>query len=156
MASLSSISSSLATLPSTPCSALGSARQPRSLSAIVRATPFGNSVGLRLVPKTKITNGGVKRSVQAPGCFKTTISCEAQPETLQAVQSTIAKQLSIEESRLTPESKFADLGADSLDIVEIMMALEEKFGVAIGEEGAQNIHTVQDAANLIEKMKADA
>ena len=40
--------------------------------------------------------------------------------------------------------------------VEIMMALEEKFGVAIGEEGAQNIQTVQDAANLIEKMKADA
>lgn len=42
---------------------------------------------------------------------------QALPETLQAVQSTIAKQLSIEESRLTPESKFADLGADSLDIV---------------------------------------
>ncbi|XP_057472627.1 acyl carrier protein 1, chloroplastic-like [Actinidia eriantha] len=78
----------------------------------------------------------------------------AQPETLQTVQSTIAKQLSIDETAVTPQTKFADLGADSLDIVEIMMALEEKFEVSIGEEGAANISTVQDAADLMEKMKA--
>lgn len=55
-----------------------------------------------------------------------------------------------------PQTKFADLGADSLDTVEIMMALEEKFEVSIGEGGAENIATVQDAADLIEKVKAAA
>ncbi|EYU27403.1 hypothetical protein MIMGU_mgv1a026851mg, partial [Erythranthe guttata] len=80
----------------------------------------------------------------------------AQPETLQVVQSTIAKQLSIEEGAVAPETKFVDLGADSLDTVEIMMALEEKFGVSIGEDGAQSIATVQDAADLIEKVKTAA
>ncbi|KAH9653012.1 Acyl carrier protein [Citrus sinensis] len=81
-------------------------------------------------------------------------STAAQPETLQTVQSTIAKQLSIDLSAVTPDTKFADLGADSLDTVEIMMALEEQFGVSVGEEGAENIATVQDAADLIEKVKA--
>ncbi|XP_061963481.1 uncharacterized protein LOC133688108 [Populus nigra] len=89
-------------------------------------------------------------------CFQATISCSAQPETLETVQSTIAKQLSVEVSTVTPETKFADLGADSLDTVEIMMALEEQFGVSIGEGGAENIATVQDAADLIEKVKAAA
>ncbi|KAG6770437.1 hypothetical protein POTOM_026119 [Populus tomentosa] len=80
---------------------------------------------------------------------------KAQPETLETVQSTIAKQLSVEVSTVTPETKFADLGADSLDTVEIMMALEEQFGVSIGG-GAENIAPVQDAADLIEKVKAAA
>ncbi|KAH6768062.1 acyl carrier protein 4 [Perilla frutescens var. hirtella] len=85
------------------------------------------------------------------------VSCAvAQPETLQVVQSTIAKQLSIDEVTVTPQTKFADLGADSLDTVEIMMALEEKFGVSVGEGGAENIATVQDAADLIEKVKTAA
>ncbi|XP_055803449.1 acyl carrier protein 1, chloroplastic-like [Solanum dulcamara] len=86
--------------------------------------------------------------------MKQRFGSKAQPETLEVVQSTIAKQLSIDESTVTPQTKFADLGADSLDTVEIMMALEEKFGVSIGEEGAQNIATVQDAADLIQKVKA--
>ncbi|KAK9149266.1 hypothetical protein Scep_008023 [Stephania cephalantha] len=81
-------------------------------------------------------------------------STPAQQETLQKVQSIIAKQLSIDESAVIPETKFAELGADSLDTVEIMMALEEKFGVSIGDGGAENVATVQDAADLIEKVKA--
>ncbi|PRQ51647.1 putative Acyl carrier protein (ACP) [Rosa chinensis] len=110
--------------------------------------------GLRIMPKIKITKAA-ERSFPVPSCLKTTISCSiAQPETLQTVQSTIAKQLSVDESTVTPQTKFADLGADSLDTVEIMMALEEKFGVSIGEGGAENIATVQDAADLIEKVKS--
>ncbi|KAI3786224.1 hypothetical protein L1987_45359 [Smallanthus sonchifolius] len=98
-----------------------------------------------------------KRSLPFSHCFKTTISCSlAQPETLKIVQATIANQLSIDESTVAPATKFADLGADSLDTVEIMMALEEKFGVSIGESGAENISTVQDAADLIEKVKSEA
>ncbi|CAK9144650.1 unnamed protein product [Ilex paraguariensis] len=112
--------------------------------------------GLIFVPKIQISKAAT-RSYQPSRCSKTTISCSiAQPETLQIVQSTIAKQLSIDESTVNPQTKFADLGADSLDTVEIMMALEEKFSVSIGEGGAENIATVQDAADLIEKVKAAA
>ncbi|PON62563.1 Acyl carrier protein [Trema orientale] len=116
--------------------------------------------GLSLAPKIKITTANERSLPFQTSCFKTTISCSinasAQPETLKTVQSTIAKQLSIDENSVTPSTKFADLGADSLDTVEIMMALEEKFDVSIGEEGAENISTVQDAADLIEKVKAAA
>ncbi|KAG4136627.1 hypothetical protein ERO13_D07G018350v2 [Gossypium hirsutum] len=56
----------------------------------------------------------------------------------------------------SPETKFADLGADSLYTVEIMMALEEQFGVSLEEGGAENIVTVQDATGLIEKVKVAA
>ncbi|XP_072987298.1 uncharacterized protein [Typha latifolia] len=110
--------------------------------------------GLRLVHRNQFVS--TRFTVASRGYSRTTISCSsAQPETLQIVQDTIAKQLSIEESTVTSQTKFADLGADSLDTVEIMMALEEKFGVAIGEGGAENIATVQDAADLIEKVKAE-
>ena len=53
---------------------------------------------------------------------------------------------------LTPESKFTDLGADSLDTVEIVMALEEEFKITVEEDNAQNITTIQDAADLIDKL----
>ncbi|KAK6796536.1 hypothetical protein RDI58_004237 [Solanum bulbocastanum] len=106
-----------------------------------------------LMPRIQISRAATKTPKLSHG-YKNKISCSiAQPETLEVVQSTIAKQLSIDESTVTPQTKFADLGADSLDTVEIMMALEEKFGVSIGEEGAQNIATVQDAADLIQKVK---
>ncbi|KAJ7963331.1 Acyl carrier protein [Quillaja saponaria] len=112
--------------------------------------------GSSLVHKSKFPVAA-KRLTPMPSCFKTRISCSiAQPETLQTVQNTIAKQLSVEESTVTPQTKFADLGADSLDTVEILMALEEKFGVSVGEGGAENISTVQDAADLIEKVKSAA
>ena len=63
------------------------------------------------------------------------------------------KQLALpEDSTVTGESKFAALGADSLDTVEIVMGLEEEFGISVEEESAQSILTVQDAAELIEKL----
>ncbi|TXG61764.1 hypothetical protein EZV62_013127 [Acer yangbiense] len=106
-------------------------------------------------PKIQFCKAANRSFTTRSRCFKTAISCStAQPETLKTVQSTIANQLSIELNSVTPGTKFADLGADSLDTVEIMMALEEQFGVSIGEDGAQNIATVQDAADLIEKVKA--
>ncbi|KAA8541600.1 hypothetical protein F0562_022752 [Nyssa sinensis] len=140
-----------ATLPNTP-KVKCSLSQLSSFSTIV----LPKVGGLRLVPKIQITNAG-KRSSALRHCFKTTIACSvAEPETLKIVQGIISKQLSVDESNVTPETKFADLGADSLDTVEIMMALEEKFSVSIGEGGAENIATVQDAADLIEKVKAAA
>ncbi|KAI5683895.1 hypothetical protein M9H77_05123 [Catharanthus roseus] len=107
------------------------------------------------LPKIHISKAATNSHVSRR--FKTRISCSlGEAETLQVVQEIIAKQLSIEESSVSAQTKFAELGADSLDTVEIMMALEEKFGVSIGESGAENISTVQDAADLIHNVKASS
>ncbi|KAL8171320.1 hypothetical protein V2J09_023124 [Rumex salicifolius] len=81
------------------------------------------------------------------------ISCAAKPETVEKVCSIVKKQLALaEDTSVTGESKFASLGADSLDTVEIVMGLEEEFGISVEEESAQHIATVQDAADLIEDL----
>jgi acyl carrier protein len=62
------------------------------------------------------------------------------------VKKIIAEQLGVEESQVSPEKAFvADLGADSLDTVELVMALEDEFGVEIPDEDAEKITTVQAA-----------
>ena len=67
------------------------------------------------------------------------------------VKKVVVDQLSVEESLVTPEASFtADLGADSLDTVELVMAFEEEFGCEIPDEEAEKIATVQDAVNYIE------
>ncbi|KAL5983936.1 acyl carrier protein [Asimina triloba] len=77
----------------------------------------------------------------------------AKPETLHKVSEIVRKQLALaDDSPVTGESKFSQLGADSLDTVEIVMAIEEAFGVSVEEESAQTIVTVQDAADLVEKL----
>ena len=61
--------------------------------------------------------------------------------------------MGIDKSEITLESSFEnDLGADSLDAVELVMALEEKFGVEIPDEDAAYLRTVQDAVDYIEKQ----
>jgi acyl carrier protein len=70
-------------------------------------------------------------------------------EVLSDVCKIISDQLGTELAEVKPDSKFVDLGADSLDTVEIMMALEEKFEITLDEEGAEKISTVQEAADLI-------
>ena len=67
------------------------------------------------------------------------------------VKKVVVEQLSVEESLVTPDASFtADLGADSLDTVELVMAFEEEFGCEIPDEEAEKIATVQDAVNYIE------
>ena len=62
------------------------------------------------------------------------------------VRSIIADQLGVSEDEIKPESKFIeDLGADSLDIVELIMAMEEEFETEIPDEEAEKIRTVNDA-----------
>jgi acyl carrier protein len=68
------------------------------------------------------------------------------------VKKVIVEQLSVEETEITPEASFIqDLGADSLDIVELVMAFEEEFGTEIPDEAAEKIQTVQDAVSYIEQ-----
>jgi acyl carrier protein len=62
----------------------------------------------------------------------------------------ISEQLGVDESQVTPEASFEeDLNADSLDLVELIMSLEEEFGIEISEEDAEKIKTVGDAAQYI-------
>ncbi len=71
------------------------------------------------------------------------------------VKSIISEQLGVKQEEVTPEASFIDdLGADSLDTVELVMALEEEFGVEIPDEDAEKITTVGDAVRYIEE-KAD-
>lgn len=69
------------------------------------------------------------------------------------VKKVIVDQLSCSEEEVKPESNFTtDLGADSLDKVELVMAFEDEFSVEIPDEEAEKIQTVQDALNYIEKV----
>jgi len=75
-------------------------------------------------------------------------------DTYERVKKVIVDQLSVEEAEVTPEANFTtDLGADSLDTVELVMAFEEEFGVEIPDEEAEKIIKVQDAVSFIEKHK---
>ena len=70
------------------------------------------------------------------------------------VKSIIAEQLGISEDTIKSDSAFIeDLGADSLDIVELVMAMEEEFEVEIPDEEAENIKTVNDAINYVNDHK---
>jgi len=70
------------------------------------------------------------------------------------VKKIVVEHLGVEESKVTPEASFIDdLGADSLDTVELVMAFEEAFGVEIPEDAAEKISTVKDAIDFIEKQK---
>jgi acyl carrier protein len=72
----------------------------------------------------------------------------------QKVKNIIADQLGVGEDEIKINSSFIeDLGADSLDIVELVMAMEEEFEVEIPDEEAENIKTVQDAVNYITTHK---
>lgn len=72
----------------------------------------------------------------------------------ESVKKVIAEQLNVDESKVVPNANFIDdLGADSLDTVELVMALEEKFGIEIPEEEAQKITTVGVAIDYIKKAQ---
>ena len=73
----------------------------------------------------------------------------------QRVKEIIVEQLGVSESEVVPEAKFIDdLGADSLDLVELVMALEEEYGTEISDEEAEKIITVGDAYEYIKSRQA--
>jgi len=68
------------------------------------------------------------------------------------VKAIVADKLGVDAAKVTEEARFVDdLGADSLDTVELVMALEEEFGIEIPEEEGQGILSVKDAISFIEK-----
>ena len=68
------------------------------------------------------------------------------------VKKIIVEQLGVGEDEVKPEASFVDdLGADSLDVVEMVMALEEEFGIEIPDEDAEKIKTVKEVTDYIEK-----
>ena len=71
------------------------------------------------------------------------------------IKKIICEQLDVPEEDVVPEASFVDdLGADSLDQVELIMAMEEEFDVSIPDEDAENIGTVQDAMDYVNKAIA--
>ena len=73
-------------------------------------------------------------------------------EITEKVKQIISEQLGVEEAEVTPTASFVDdLGADSLDTVELVMALEENFDIEIPDDAAEKIRTVQDAIDYIGK-----
>ncbi|NPA15001.1 MAG: acyl carrier protein [Deferribacteres bacterium] len=68
------------------------------------------------------------------------------------IKEIIVEQLNVDESEVTPEASFIDdLGADSLDTVELVMAIEEAFDIEIPDEDAEKIRTVKDAIDYVVK-----
>lgn len=71
------------------------------------------------------------------------------------IKEVIVDQLGVDESKVTLEASFADdLGADSLDIVDLIMGLEQEFDIEIPDEDAEKISTVGDAVNYIKNIQA--
>ena len=74
---------------------------------------------------------------------------------LEKIKGIVAEQLDVAENEVVPEANFVDdLGADSLDLTELIMAMEDEFGLEIDDEEAQNLRTVNDAIKYIESKQA--
>jgi acyl carrier protein len=72
--------------------------------------------------------------------------------TYERLKKIIVEQLGVDEEEVTPQASFVeDLNADSLDLVELIMSLEEEFGMEISDEDAEKIQKVQDAVDFIEE-----
>ncbi len=76
----------------------------------------------------------------------------ARKEVVEKVRQIVSEQLGVDEAEVTPSASFTDdLGADSLDQVELVMALEEEFALQIGDEDTEKMLTVQNAIDYVEK-----
>ncbi|XP_010421939.1 PREDICTED: acyl carrier protein 1, chloroplastic isoform X1 [Camelina sativa] len=128
------------------------------------ATQFSASVSMQTTclattrisfqkPSLISNNGRTNLSFNLRPARRLSVSCAAKQETIDKVSEIVKKQLSLAaDQKVTAATKFAELGADSLDTVEIVMGLEEEFNIQMAEEKAQKIATVEQAAELIEEL----
>jgi len=80
---------------------------------------------------------------------------KAKVNVAEKIKQIVSEQLGVDEGEVTPTASFVDdLGADSLDTVELVMAFEEAFDIEIPDEDAEKIRTVQDAITYVEKKVA--
>lgn len=71
---------------------------------------------------------------------------------LERLKKIVVEQLGVDEEQVTPDASITDdLGADSLDRVELVMAIEQEFNIEISDEDAEKIETIQDAVNYVQK-----
>lgn len=76
--------------------------------------------------------------------------------TIEKVKKLIAEQLNIDESKITEDSRIVeDLGADSLDTVEMLMAFEEEFGISIPDDEVPNMKTIKNIIDLIDSKSSN-
>uniref|UniRef100_A0A0D9XSG5 Acyl carrier protein n=1 Tax=Leersia perrieri TaxID=77586 RepID=A0A0D9XSG5_9ORYZ len=122
-------------------------------SAAVLSSWKGNKISSKNLISMRTTARRGLVSLRSP---RFRVFCAAKSETVGKVMQIVKQQLALgDDAKVAPESQFTDLGADSLDTVEIVMALEEEFGITVEEDNAQSITTIQDAADLIDKLVAD-
>lgn len=74
-------------------------------------------------------------------------------DTMQRIRTIVAEKLSIEPQTISPQSTLQDLGADSLDMVEIIMNIEEEFGIQINDEEAEKLHTMAEVVNYVHERR---
>jgi acyl carrier protein len=74
-------------------------------------------------------------------------------ETSSKIISIIAEKLHVDAASINPQSTLQDLGADSLDMVDIIMKIEEEFGIEINDEDAEGLHNVQDVINYVHALR---
>ena len=74
-------------------------------------------------------------------------------DTYNKVVDIIVQKIKVEKNIVTPTSTLQDMGADSLDMVEIVMKLEEVFGIEINDEDAEKLHNVQEVVNYVHKLR---
>jgi acyl carrier protein len=74
-------------------------------------------------------------------------------DTFAKVVDIVAGKLDIDKNIITQESTFQDLAADSLDVLEIIMRLEEQFGIEVNDEDAENMHTMRDVVEYIHQRR---
>lgn len=74
-------------------------------------------------------------------------------DTQNKVIDIVAQKLKIEKNTISPAATLQDLGADSLDMVEIVMKLEEQFGIEINDEDAEKLHNVQEVVDYVQNLR---
>ena len=74
-------------------------------------------------------------------------------ETAQKITAIIAEKLHVDKEAVNPQATLQDLGADSLDMVDIIMKIEEEFGIEINDEDAEKLHNVQDVINYVHALR---